>query len=251
MADLRSSHGSTATPLPSWLIWWWRITLPLALYAATDVLVQRTYMTWHLGGVAVGFDLAHRVGGLLIFASAFSMPVWLAVSALTVKRALFSTARLRVMVAAFVTIMMFVPYGPLEYVTFWVAGPGPSEGQQLAAAAGRCHQGLVRLFLDQGVDVNARPEGLGTALHSAASTCGPAVVKTLVDRGATVEDRNSLGYTPLAVAVQWGRRDVVSALIANGANPKAVTDAGESVRALAAERGDDTIVAEVDRALRK
>lgn len=79
---------------------------------------------------------------------------------------------------------------------------------------------IVRILLDQGVDVNQAADatpGHMTALHVAASRGSTALVELLLDRGARVDAQMDNGLTPLDMAAFAGQTEVISLLAKRGA----------------------------------
>lgn len=82
----------------------------------------------------------------------------------------------------------------------------------LAAEAGFTE--LVRLFLDQGVDINLRTQGSNqvTCLHMASGKGQADVVELLLKGGADVNARDASGKTPLRWAHAAGQDEVAQML---------------------------------------
>ena len=57
--------------------------------------------------------------------------------------------------------------------------------------------GIVRLFLQRGIDVNVKDKDHGTPLHSAAFSGMLEIARVLLDHGADVNAENKQGKTPL------------------------------------------------------
>ena len=57
--------------------------------------------------------------------------------------------------------------------------------------------GIVRLFLQRGIDVNVKDNDHGTPLHSAAFSGMLEIARVLLDHGADVNAENKQGKTPL------------------------------------------------------
>jgi ankyrin repeat protein len=68
-------------------------------------------------------------------------------------------------------------------------------------AAWNGHLEIVKLLLEHGADVNAKMEGLGTALHLAASNGHLEIVKLLLENGADVNAKTEGGYGETAVEI--------------------------------------------------
>lgn len=79
---------------------------------------------------------------------------------------------------------------------------------------------LVRLLLEQNVDINAVENvEQSTALHLACQNDQLEVVEILINAGADIEAKaGKLKYTPLHTAVAWGKVKTVAILLKNHAN---------------------------------
>lgn len=117
---------------------------------------------------------------------------------------------------------------------------------QWAAYTG--HEGLVRLLLRNGVDVNFHPSKedvkmLTTALHLAAETGNGDMVKLLLTNGADSSIRSLLDGT---TALHWGvhsySQSVVRLLLENGADPSAQDGTGKTPLHWGARNGDEASV---------
>jgi len=139
-------------------------------------------------------------------------------------------------------IFMVARHGGLEIVKLLVAHGAdiPKEGYTplneaagggflSSAGAEQRREALVSLFLDHGVDVNARgscafsfgKNGGCTPLHAAAGRAGTNVIQLLLDRGAELDARDPRQSTPLHHAALASNADAASVLVANGANVNA------------------------------
>jgi hypothetical protein len=87
---------------------------------------------------------------------------------------------------------------------------------------------VASILIDKGVDVRARDEYAGTALHYAAEQERADVVKMLIGAGADVNGRDSLGRTALHYAAWFSSKDVVVALVENGASRNAEDMEGDT-----------------------
>jgi ankyrin repeat protein len=90
--------------------------------------------------------------------------------------------------------------------------------------------GLVKLFVENGADINLRsknPDMLTcaqtTALHHAAVWSSIQIITYLVEKGAKVNDADANGWTPLHYAAYGGNTDVVVYLLSQGADKNAKT----------------------------
>lgn len=81
------------------------------------------------------------------------------------------------------------------------------------------HEGIVRILLGNGADVNQRDSSRGfTALHIAISQKHEAVLRLLIESGANLNITDNLGRTPLHLAAQVGNEAGVRILLARGAD---------------------------------
>lgn len=90
-------------------------------------------------------------------------------------------------------------------------------------AAWRGHEPLVRLLLDQGVDIDMHHgEDRKTALHKAVWYEHLDVLRVLLDKGANIHARASHGYTVLhlvAIGTRNTSEAIARLLLDHGANP--------------------------------
>lgn len=87
-------------------------------------------------------------------------------------------------------------------------------------AAWKGYEGLARLLLDKGLDVDLRTTFQGkTALHFAALEGNEAIVRLLLDKGARADIQDiSYGISPLHIAALEGHEVVVRLLLDRGAD---------------------------------
>jgi len=78
------------------------------------------------------------------------------------------------------------------------------------------HRELVELFLEHGIDVNARNNKNDTPVLWAARGNHVDAVRLLIRRGADLQLENDKGSTPLYWAVRYGFADLVKVLLLEG-----------------------------------
>jgi ankyrin repeat protein len=78
-------------------------------------------------------------------------------------------------------------------------------------------EGIVRLLLGAGADVNAVGQEGETPLHTAVRTDQPELVELLLTFGAGIEAKNSYGWTPLQWAIR-ANREIAEQLLSRGAS---------------------------------
>ena len=91
------------------------------------------------------------------------------------------------------------------------------DGWDLIRAVEESRVDIVRLLIEQGVDVNATDEFDEGPLHSAVNTGNLDIARLLLDHDADVDAESSSGFTPLNYAVD-NSLDVARLLIERGAN---------------------------------
>ena len=109
----------------------------------------------------------------------------------------------------------------------------------LQRVAGRGHEPLTRLLLQEGAEVEAVSEHEVSALYKAAELGRDKVVKLLLDHGADKETTDKSKRTAIFPAAQRNHRNTLSLLLDAGANVNKKDGDGQSVMLfLAAERKD-------------
>lgn len=102
---------------------------------------------------------------------------------------------------------------------------------------------IVRLFLQAGMDVDARGGRTGETALLLASGRGNAKMCTfLIKHGANVNAATRIGLTPLLLASQYGYKGVVEVLIKAGANVDISDPFGLTPLAIAAQNGHIAVV---------
>jgi len=104
------------------------------------------------------------------------------------------------------------------------------HGLQIAAA--QRHKDLVKLFIDDGVDVNATGGTFYTPLFAAAFSGDKEIVRILIKAGADASLGESEGNSPLSAAAWQGDDEIVQILLAHGANQSSVLNEALSYAAL-------------------
>ena len=93
------------------------------------------------------------------------------------------------------------------------------------------HLSVVEYLVSQGADVRARDNGGVTVLHSASGHHGRlSVVRYLVEQGLDVNATSSHGTTPLMWAAAMDRLEVVQYLVGQGADVRATDNEGRTAQ---------------------
>jgi lysozyme len=98
--------------------------------------------------------------------------------------------------------------------------------------------GLVKYWLNKGVDKDAQGNNLRTPLHQAAINDNEAVAKLLIDAGANKDAQDGFLQTPLHWAAQYDKRAVAKLLIDAGARTDIRDMSGETALDLAKKKGE-------------
>lgn len=104
---------------------------------------------------------------------------------------------------------------------------------------------IVKLFIENGADVNAVDRESFSALHFAAMEGLDEIVLALLKAGAHVDAKDAWGDTPLWRAVMSSslkRSKIIASLLEYGANPDEGNVVGESPRNVAETIGDDDTI---------
>jgi ankyrin repeat protein len=108
---------------------------------------------------------------------------------------------------------------------------------EVADAAMKGNQALVRTLLQQKADVNATQIDGATALHWAVYRNDLEMAQILIKAGARVEVKNREGITPLYMASLYGNSGLIRSLLSAGADAKQKGPNGETMLMLAARNG--------------
>ena len=110
------------------------------------------------------------------------------------------------------------------------------------------HVLVAILLIDRGADIQARNKGGFTPLHAAAYANAIEIAEKLLSRGADVKDQmNKAGVTPLSVASEEGHPGLVKVLIDQGADLEAGERNGYTPLTRALWRGQNEVVALLQR----
>ena len=90
-----------------------------------------------------------------------------------------------------------------------LAATNPAKVNALHAAVAKENEELCRLFIENGVDVNAVQTQNVTALHSAAHRGNLTLVKLLVENGAKIDMVMDNGDTALSIAERDGHQIII------------------------------------------
>ncbi|CAD8068440.1 unnamed protein product [Paramecium sonneborni] len=94
-----------------------------------------------------------------------------------------------------------------------------NEKNFFKAASGR-NLGLIRFYLNNGVNINILDEDRTSPLHIASRYGSIQVVEELIKNNANIDITDMAGWTPLHVAAFYQRAHVCSVLLKAGADPK-------------------------------
>src|SRR5579862_2901095 len=100
----------------------------------------------------------------------------------------------------------------------------------------------IKLFLDAGMNPNAKDSRGLTALIWGAAGGYTDIVKALLDKGADVNATSKIGWTALMSAAFNGHTDTLLVLLTKGAKVNAKTNSGETVLMFAAQNGNTETV---------
>jgi ankyrin repeat protein len=109
-------------------------------------------------------------------------------------------------------------------------------------AAKKGHEGIVRLLIQNGANIEATGSLNGTPLWLAAKKGHESIVRLLIQNEANTEARDGFNQTPLHVAAEEGYESIVRLLIQNEANTEARDDLNHTPLHVAAEKGHEGIV---------
>ena len=101
----------------------------------------------------------------------------------------------------------------------------------------------IIMFLERGIDINAKDNLGKTALHHATERGDMDIITLLLDRGADIHVIDNYGRTALHYAARMGDKDIITLLLDKGADIHAKNNYGDTALHKATERGDKDMVA--------
>ncbi len=101
---------------------------------------------------------------------------------------------------------------------------------------------MVQIFLDEGMDPDARDNYNATALMLAARNGHAHVVRALLDKGADVNAKSQDGITALMATTYMGHTGIVEMLLAEGADTTMRSVSGLTALSLAREGKHEAVV---------
>ena len=102
---------------------------------------------------------------------------------------------------------------------------------------------VVTLLLENGADVNSKNNRNNrTALMEASSSGNVVIIKQLVERGAEINAKTNTNSTALHFASMWGHVEAVRLLIELGAKPDMPGELGRTPMVLAEQNGHAEVV---------
>ncbi|KAN0072779.1 ankyrin repeat domain containing protein [Elaphomyces granulatus] len=96
----------------------------------------------------------------------------------------------------------------------------------LSRAAAKGHEGVMKVLLEKGAELDSKSTNHRTPLSYAAGSGHEVVVKLLVEKGAELECKDEHGWTPLLWAEGDGHQEVVKLLVENGTDLECKGDFG-------------------------
>lgn len=125
-----------------------------------------------------------------------------------------------------------------EDVNYSPQGDLADQTSPLTAAIAGEHEGVTRVLLSRGADVNQFGQGNGTPLMHAALNGDAVLVKDLIQKGADVNAQRRgvlTGSSAIHWAVQRGSLDVLRILLQSGAKVSELNDRSDTPLMLAIE----------------
>ncbi len=118
-----------------------------------------------------------------------------------------------------------------------------------AVAAGDIQK--LKMFLEQGADINAVNKEGETALMVAALEGRTDMARFLIERGADLNAKDSVGATPLLYAALGGSLETIKLLIDKGSNLNARTRDGQTVLSISRMKGNQAAVELLEQAVER
>ena len=119
---------------------------------------------------------------------------------------------------------------------------GTKDESYLIRSSAYGHIDMVKKFIEDGADVNAKNNDGNTALMMASWNGHIEVVRFLLKNGADVNAKNNDDNTALQTASMNGRTEIVAMLLNNGADVNMKDEEGTTALSAASEAGETEVV---------
>ncbi|PQE18637.1 ankyrin repeat protein [Rutstroemia sp. NJR-2017a BVV2] len=113
----------------------------------------------------------------------------------------------------------------------------------LLVASKNGYETIVKLLLEKGADIESKDKWSRTALLIASENSHETIVKLLLEKGADIESKDKWSRTALLIASENGYETIVKLLLEKGADIESKDyDEGRTALSIASKNGDETIV---------
>jgi hypothetical protein len=201
LLQMKNEPTDSVPVVPRWLIRIGKLSIPVTVFLALDLVYEQTLLTWSRGEQMVGFSVSHLLGPLIFlsvlmsYAFLLGMFLFLLICWLR-KRTLPKIPWPLVLTLSVALGITTIPYRYWKYAVFTIKGPGPRVAQTLVYAAHDGDRRMVELLLARGVAVDIDNQG-STALNGACAGGQIEIARWLMSKGADVTHAPNCKDVPL------------------------------------------------------
>ncbi|KAI5837847.1 ankyrin repeat-containing domain protein [Morchella snyderi] len=136
----------------------------------------------------------------------------------------------------------FTGYTPIDSAAVGAGAGGAGAGAGAAGTVEAAFEATIRVLLSRGASRYSSRTLDGQLLLWAVKNGHEDVLRMILEQGVDVNVRDAEGRTPLHWAALFGMVEIVRVLLERGADGGAVAAEGKTALALAAARGEDAVV---------